>query len=535
MSGAYSGIHPQVNGPGGPAEDAIERLLQRYEKASAVKDLWKTLFQEAYEYVFPQREGLYAVTEGEKRTTKIFDSTAVVAASELASRVQAYVMPVFAQWADLVPGSAVPEEMRDDVAEALEKATNFIFDTLQNSSFDSSLHEALLDYTISQGNLCVEEGDADNPIVFYALPLSEYCVERDPYGGVAAHYRCRQVYYRDLPILWPNGHFQGDNREVGDAIANKPDEKCTVLEATVRDWSNRGTEAYDFSVIVKDQKKAIWGGRFVGEGSCPHIVFSWAKSPSDTYGRGPVISALPDIKVLNLVIEMTLEHAELAIAGIYTAPDDGVINPDTITLVPGTVIPTAPGSDGLKAVPSAGDFNVANLVVQEMRTSIKKALYDDPLGDMTDTRIQSAQEVVERMADLSRRIGSNFGRLQTELVHPLIKRIVHILRRRGLLQIPRVNGREIRIRAISPLARSQSQDEVLRSDRLAGRLPQRCGPAAVNTMLKGEEAAAFLADNLGVPQRLVRTAAQQQRLLAEAKADMEAKGATPDEVASAIG
>ena len=34
----------------------------------------------------------------------------------------------------------------------------------------------------------------------------------------------------------------------------------------------------------------------------------------------------------------------MAIAGIYQMDDDGVINPDTINLVPGTVIPKAPNS-----------------------------------------------------------------------------------------------------------------------------------------------------------------------------------------------
>ena len=36
----------------------------------------------------------------------------------------------------------------------------------------------------------------------------------------------------------------------------------------------------------------------------------------------------------------------------------------------------------------------------------------------------TATEVSERMADLSRQIGSSFGRLQSELIHPLLKRII---------------------------------------------------------------------------------------------------------------
>ena len=40
----------------------------------------------------------------------------------------------------------------------------------------------------------------------------------------------------------------------------------------------------------------------------------------------------------------------MAISGVYQMDDDGVINPDTINLVPGTVIPKAPNSAGLQPV-----------------------------------------------------------------------------------------------------------------------------------------------------------------------------------------
>ena len=60
----------------------------------------------------------------------------------------------------------------------------------------------------------------------------------------------------------------------------------------------------------------------------------------------------------------------MAISGIYQMDDDGIINVDTINLVPGTVIPKAPGSGGLQPVAAAGSFDVANLVLNDMRLNI---------------------------------------------------------------------------------------------------------------------------------------------------------------------
>ena len=53
--------------------------------------------------------------------------------------------------------------------------------------------------------------------------------------------------------------------------------------------------------------------------------------------------------------------------------DDGVMNTDTINLVPGTIIPKAMGSMGLQPIRAAGDFNVANLILNDMRNNIKES------------------------------------------------------------------------------------------------------------------------------------------------------------------
>ena len=131
--------------------------------------------------------------------------------------------------------------------------------------------------------------------------------------------------------------------------------------------------------------------------------------------------------------------------------DDGVVNPDTISLVPGTVIPKAAGSRGLEPIRAAGSFDVANLVLSDMRLNIKRALYNDMLGN-PDRTPASATEVAERMADLSRRIGSAFGRLQAELVQPVLQRVVYILKKQGRMNYT-INGREVKVRSVSPLHR----------------------------------------------------------------------------------
>ena len=157
--------------------------------------------------------------------------------------------------------------------------------------------------------------------------------------------------------------------------------------------------------MSKQHKHILLRRQFEGEGSNPYVVFRWSKASGEIWGRGPLLNSLPAIKTCNLTIELILENAQMSISGMYQLEDDGIVNVDTIQLLPGTIIPRAPGSRGLEPVSPAGNFNVADLVLKDMRTNIRKALYNEMLGDPNKTPM-SATEVAERMADLSRQIGS---------------------------------------------------------------------------------------------------------------------------------
>ena len=248
----------------------------------------------------------------------------------------------------------------------------------------------------------------------------------------------------------------------------------------------------------------IFEETYKGLGSNPYIVYRWSKCAGEVYGRGPLQLALPAIKTSNLVIELILENAQMSISGMYQVEDDGVINVDNIALIPGTVIPKAAGSTGLQPISPAGNFNVSDLVLNDMRVNIKKALYNDMLGNPNEKTPMSATEVAERQADLSRQIGSAFGRLQAELVTPVLQRVIYILKKQGRIKIPTVNGREVQIKSSSPLAQAQHQQDVANVDRFLAMIQGRVGPQIINLLVNQEKLAKFVAKKLGVPEDLLR-------------------------------
>jgi hypothetical protein len=171
------------------------------------------------------------------------------------------------------------------------------------------------------------------------------------------------------------------------------------------------------------------------------------------------MKALPDMRTANKVVELTLKNASIAVAGIWQAEDDGVLKPANIRLTPGAIIPKAVGSAGLTPLAAPGKFDVSQLVLDDLRARIRHALLADRLGPVQGARM-TATEVLERSAEMARLLGAAYGRLQTELLTPLVLRAAAILVRRGL--IPRMHmpdGHRVAIAYRSPLAQVQARGD----------------------------------------------------------------------------
>jgi hypothetical protein len=488
------------------------KYLERYRKAKAFRENWVPLFEECYEYALPQRESFYYEEAGQRRDDKIFDETAVVGVQEFASRLQSGLVPNFARWADLVSGSEVPKEERDRVDNDLDEVTEYVFEILQSSNFNQEVHESFMDLAVGTGVLAVEEGDSINPVVFSAIPLPHIVLDTGPDDRIDHVFRERKkVRFADLKLLYPKGTF--DQR-----VASKMngDDTTTVLEVVCRNYDLRNEEAYYHYAICMETETVLYKKEMKGVGSNPFICFRWSKCAGEVYGRGPLLNALSAIKTTNLTIELILENAQMSISGIYQMEDDGVINPDTIRLVPGTIIPKAMGSQGLQPINAAGRFDVAQLILSDMRLNIKRALYNDMLGN-PDRTPATATEVAERMADLSRRMGSAFGRLQAELVQPVLQRVIYILKKQGRIEVPVINGREVKIRSVSPLAQAQANQDISNVARYLQLVGGVFGPEMLQLLIDSEKTATYLGKKFGVPESLIRDEEERKQIAAIAQ------------------
>jgi len=504
------------NTPGG-MRLTPEQIMKRQASAQSKKDEFQQLYQDAYEFALPQRQ-LYGVWEGgstgSKKMQRVFDSTAINSTQRFANRLQSVVFPPQRKWAKLEAGSDIPADRKQQAQAVLEVYQDKMFTMLNQSNFDIAMGEFLLDLAVGTACMMVQPGDDVQPLNFIPVPLFLVSYEEGANGQVDNVYRRMRMKGESIQRQWPDAEIP---EEMQRRIEQKPTDDIELLEATIYDHK-RGD--YCYHVIDKVTKQELVYRR---RKMSPWVISRYMKVAGEIYGRGPLMTALPDIKTLNKTIELLLKNASLAVAGVYTAADDGVLNPNTVKIVPGAIIPVARngGSQGpaLLPLPRSGDFNVSQLVINDLRGNIKKILLDESLPP-DNMSARSATEIVERMKELAQNLGSAFGRLINETMIPVTAKILEVMDERGMIDMPlRVNGLEVKVTPVAPLAMAQNMEEV-NSIMQFMQLSQNLGTDG-QLALKMDVMVDYLADKLGVPASVRNTAPERAVLMEEMRNEQQ--------------
>jgi len=502
-------------------ELSLEAVWARYRRAKSRRRCWESLWRDCYTYALPQRGAGFdpALRPGANPAERLFDGTATDAVDQLAASLLAELTPPSSEWFGLVPGREVGPLERGLVAEALDGVTQALKAHFDRSNFAVEMHQAFLDLiTVGNATLLFEEAPIGGPTAFRltAVPMSEIAFEAGPDGQIDGHFR-----ERSLPLDLLRARFPGS--ELPNSIIarcqSEPERTVAVVEAVL---PSDGSFAY-FALLVDDPSRPI--ALATGHFTCsPFISFRWLKGAGEIYGRSPVMTALPDIKTANKVVELILKNASIAVTGIWLADDDGVLNPANIRLVPGSIIPKAVGSSGLTPLQAPGRFDVSNLVLEDLRARIRHTLLVDRLGPIGGPRM-TATEVVERSVETARLLGAIYGRLQTELTTPLLARAIAILGRRGEIPEITLDGRDVDLRYKSPLARNQARQDV-RETLMWLEATARMG-AEATAVVDVPAAARWLGERLGVPGQLIRDLELPLALLDRVEQQVQESAAEP--------
>lgn len=475
---------------------ALDGLMNRFGRAQARRSHWESLWRESYAFALPQRNGFSFAQAGGRQTDNIYDATALDASEKLAASLLGNLTPPWTQWFGFKPGPDLSPRESERLAPVLERAAKIVQAHFDRSNFIVEMHQCYLDLVVGgTAALLLEESEPGSfsAFRFSAVPLNQIILEEGADGFLNGGYRLLQLTLGQMRERYPASHIPVSVSRNGE---KDPQRQFRLLEAVLPN----AVGTFDFTALLAEDSTPVvlQTGHFV---ESPLIAFRWLKTPGEIYGRSPVMKALPDIKTANKVVELILKNASIAVTGIWQADDDGVLNPANIELKPGAIIPKAVGSQGLKPLEMPGRFDVSQIVLDDLRGRIRHALLADTLGPITGPKM-TATEVLERSGEMALLLGATYGRLQSELMTPLIKRAFAILRRRGEVPNIAIDGRLVELDYRAPLARAQGQRSVQNTLSWIQSVLAMGGEAA--SAINLPEAARFLGEALGVPSDLIR-------------------------------
>jgi hypothetical protein len=249
----------------------------------------------------------------------------------------------------------------------------------------------------------------------------------------------------------------------------------------------------------------------------PYMVPRYTIGPREKYGRSPAMLALPDIKMLNEMEKTIIRAGHMAVDPPLLLPDSGVIT--AFQMRPAALNHGGVDSQGRQMVmplQTGANFPLGMEMSNQKRELINEAflvtlfqvLVDNP-GNMTAT------EVLERAQEKGALLAPAAGRLQTELLGPMIEREIDLLVEAGrvppppreLVEAGGENGIEFEVEYESPIMRAMKSGEgvaIARTLEILGPLAEL--DPSVTDLLNAEEMFKVSVDVFGAPARILRTA-----------------------------
>jgi len=492
------------------------QVIRRLQQMTASRQKIEHIIRDCYDHSYPLRGAEFSSTPnpnapeinigyGAAKKALLLDSTASDGCRVLASGMVSGSVPSNSRWFGLHVEDA------DDQGKAwLDTAAETLWMNIHNANFDSVAFEGMLDMSIAgQFVLFVDEDRDRGGFDFQLWPLAQcQTAASKPGGRIDTVYRKHGLTAQQAVNKWG---IEKVSEAIAKAYYDNPDQVFEFVHAIEprRMYVPGSKLAKNLPIsschVEVASKKVVEESGFH---EMPCVVPRWSVIPGSHQAVGPMFEALPDVRTLNKLIEFVMSNADLAIAGMWIAEDDGVLNPRTIRIGPRKVV-AANSVDSMKALTPGSKFDVAMMEIDRLQRAIRKVLMADQLTPQ-DGPAMTATEVSVRVEMIRQLLGPVYGRLQAEFLQPLVERCFGLAFRAGVFRTPpeSIADRDFAIRYISPLARSQKAVDVAAMDRFEYSLANTAAATGREDLLDIydiEAAQRLRAENLGVPLKLLKT------------------------------
>ena len=497
-----------------------KKVISNYESLNVQRSTWESHWQEIADYMLPRKADITQKrTKGDKRHDQIFDGTATHSLELLAASLHGMLTSTTSAWFALKFRNDIIDQ--DDTSrEWLENCNKIMLQAFSRSNFQQEIFELYHDLiAFGTAGMLITTDDEDD-LRFRTIHIAELFIAENQKGIVDTVIRRFHLKARALPGMFPNAEFPKD---LQDMITEKPHEDVPILHAVMPNemggiYENNTNMAFTSCYVHKDTGFML---RESGFKDFPYVVPRYLKASNEIYGRSPAMNALPDVKMLNTMSKVTIKAAQKQIDPPLMVPDDGFILP--IRTVPGGLNFYRSGTRERIEPLNIGSNQPLGLQMEEQRRkAIRENFFIDQLLSVQGSNM-TATEVMQKSEEKMRILGPVLGRLQSELLQPLITRCFNILLKNNKFAPPPevLQAEQIEIEYVSPIAKAQKSGDlssIMRGIEVFGAVQQ---VAPVFDYLDADGLVNHLKDVIGLPAKILKSRAEVEQIREERAAQQQ--------------
>jgi hypothetical protein len=439
----------------------IKNLKARVDNTWGARTGWSTIYQDAYDFAVPMRRPSGGTNGRPRQTDRLFDMTAPMSAMYFAGNLQRDLFPAGQSTFEMETGPLAAMVLdpagRKTFDRELSRTSALIHPFFLAGDWDTAVHEMCVDLAIGTAALLPVKGTRTNPVLFACIPFDQLAISTDAYNRVNLASWAQELRADQIIDAWPRGNFPENFRE---RATTRPSEMFKVYQDWWKDPREGG--GWHFGARLDNSQILITHERYRTQ---PIAIPRYYCVPGEGYGRGVVLTALPTIKTVNKAQELALKSFAINMLGIWGYRSGGTFNPDTARLGPGEFWAMQAtggvlGADVSRLDTPQTSFNVANMMIGDLQSQIKNAMFDTRLPEYEGTP-RSASEMAGRLQQRANIHIGAFGRLVNEIMPVIVPRVAEILYEFGMLPMMRqVDDLLISVKVRSPMQAALNADRI---------------------------------------------------------------------------
>ena len=535
-----------------------QESIRRLDKQKAIRGAASSVMEDIARYIMPVSQGSFFSPQSDSArqwtTREVWDSTAPIGCQRLASMVYTSMFSPSVRWFSI--GFRDTKVNQDREAKRwIEGVTDRMFDALSASNFGLEMASSL--YSMVGLGMCalIEEPLNDSQwegLDFAGVPLPEMFFESDWKGRPRIAWReyewtAMQIVSKftdketgepvNVPDEIVKAAKDGSDRKYGVVFCVYPREGAKPMSRGER-FRVPEARPLEYEYILRESKVEL--GKEGGYYEMPVFIGRWDRAVGSDLGFGPGHLALPTVKLVNAWLEAMTDSAEKNVDPATLVTERGLLS--DLNLRRGGLT-TVRSKEDIWPYESGANFNVSEMMLQDMRNMIRKHFREDDLA-LKDSPAMTATEAQLRVDMMNRLFGTTTQRINNDLSDPILQTTFNLMWRAGQFEAPpqiiQDMNPTMQIEYLGPFTRSQRTDEVAAIERLAS------GAAAMKKMdfkvyrFDPDGALKEMAERLATPAACMKSDAQVEEEMAQeqklqqaaAVAEISKKAAEADRAAA---